>query len=694
MKSYPADKIRNIAVVGHSGSGKTTFLEAALYSIGAIDRMGRVEDGNTVSDFDPDETKKGISVLLSIVPVEVEGVKINFLDTPGYLEFVGEVIAGLAAADAALFVVPANAGVEVGFQNLWEMAEAMGIPRLILVNKMDRENADFGRVLRELNDEYGQTIVPIQLPIGAEASFSGLVDVLNGKARIGKGADAADGDVPADLVDQAAVCREKLIEYAVESEDALMEKYFDSGEISDEESRRGLAGAVAGCRVVPVMVSSSTAPLGVPDVLGILSGLAPSPSRARPSVKGTAPGNGQELSRECSEEAALSLQVFKTTADPYKGRLTFFRVHTGVLRADSQAWNATRGGDERIGQVFYYCGKKEQATPHVGPGDIAAVVKLDHTVTGDTLCAKEAPIVYPPIRFPSPIYSAAIRPKTKADEDRVGAGIQRLLEEDPTFTHHRDTETGQSIVSGMGETHINIIVERLRRKFQADVDIEEPKIPYHETITKPSRAQGKHKKQTGGRGQYGDCWLAVEPTERGAGYEFVNAIVGGAIPKQFIPEVEKGVVKAMQAGAVAGYPVVDIRVTCDDGSYHDVDSSAIAFQTAGSLAFRNAMEGASPVLLEPVVEVEVTTPDEFMGDLMSDFNGKRGQVLGMEPAGRGKQRVRAHVPAAEMQKYAIDLKSITRGRGTFQTKPSHYDVVPAHIAQQVIEAAKRAKEES
>jgi elongation factor G len=693
MESKPQDKVRNIAVLGHSGSGKTTLMEAALFLTGAIERMGSTDDGSTVSDFDPEEIKRSISVNASVIPVSVGDGKTNFLDTPGYSDFVGDVIGACAVCDTAVLVTPANSGIEVGFDNAWEIADDHSLGRVIIVNKMDRENADFGKLLSELTERFGNKAVPLLIPVGAEAGFSGVVDVIAERAYTLSGKQSKEGEIPSELTQQAKTYKEALTEFAVEGEDELMEKYLDGGEISKAELLRGLRKSVARQRVFPVLACSAKTLPGVREVIGSLYSICPSPGESRPSIEGTKPQSEDKVRRKCDDSESFSAQVFKSTADPYVGRLTYFRVFSGALRPDSQVHNSTKGKDERVGQIYFVRGKEQQAATAVGVGDIGAVAKLQHTTTGDTLCDKAEPIVLRAIEFPRPTYSIAIAPRSKADEDKLGSGISRLLEEDPTFAQRRDPETGQTLIMGMGETHLDIMVERLKRKFGAEVDTLDPKIPYHETVQTTAKAQGRHKKQTGGRGQFGDCWVEVEPLPRGGGFEFVDKIVGGAIPRQFILAVEKGIVEAMKEGIVAGFPVVDVRTTLYDGSFHTVDSSEIAFKIAGSLAFKSATSQARPILLEPVLNVEVVVPESYTGDIISDFNGKRGRVQGMEPMPGGRQKIVAAVPQAEMLKYSIDLRSITRGRGRFSTELSHYEEVPAQIQQQIVERNKKESAE-
>lgn len=692
MKQVPIQAIRNVALVGHGGSGKTTLVEALLFTTGAIDRMGKVEDGNTVSDFDADEVKRKISINAAVVPIEWKGHKINLIDAPGYLDFVGDMVGALHVADAAILVTPAQGGVEVGFDIALEYIEKRGIARAVFISKMDRENADYETRLKELRERFGTRVVPAMVPIGAESAFEGVIDLISMRAVRGVGAKAVESDIPASLQEVVNRYHEWLEESAAEGDDELTLKYLEGEPLTPEEVRRGLKAGIASGRLLPVLCGSGANLSGLTALLDFIIGEFPSPADM-PPVKGKNPQTGQEETRKPDDNEPLAAFVFKTMADPYVGKLTYFRVMSGVLRSDSHVWNANKERDERVGQIFFLRGKQQEPTPAVHAGDIGAIAKLQETSTGDTLTDRAKPIILPPIEFPSPVYSMAIRAKSKVDEDRLGPALSRLAEEDPTFRYYRDPETGQTVISGMGESHLDVVIERMKRKFGAEVNIEELRIPYRETIRSKAQAQGKHKKQTGGRGQYGDCWIEIEPYPDGE-FLFEDRIVGGVIPKQYIPAVEKGVREAMRRGVLAGYPVVNVKCAVYDGSYHTVDSSDQAFQIAGSLAFQNAAAKANMVLLEPVLKVEIIVPEEFLGDVISDLNGKRGRVMGTESVGSGKQKIIATVPQAEMVRYAIDLRSITRGRGRFSTEFSHYDEVPAHIAQQIIERAKKERAEA
>jgi elongation factor G len=692
MRRYKVEALRNVALAGHGGAGKTSLTEALLFDSGGIDRPGRPDDGTATTDFDPDETRRHMSINAALAPCEWREHKINVLDTPGYADFVGEVEGALRVADALVLVIAGPAGVEVGTETAWGLAEERKLPRLVFINKMDRENADFGRALTSLRDVFGKAVVPIQAPIGAEDRFEGVVDVVHSKAYTGSGREAREAPVPADLEATVQEYRDQLMELAAESDDELITKYLDGEPLTDDELVRGLIASVKSGSAVPVLCGSASRNIGIQPLLDALIQFVSSPAETEPAP-GQNPQSKAEEVRKAAESEPLSALVFKTLSDPYVGKLTYFRVYSGVMRSDSHVHNTTKDHDERIGQLFYVRGKAQEPTPEIPAGDMGAVAKLQVTGTSDTLADRAKPIVYPRIEFPQPSFSAAIVAKTKADEDKMGPALARMTEEDPTFQFRRDLETGQTVVSGVGEAHLDIIVGRLKRKFGVDVNVEELRIPYRETIQGKVKIQGRHKKQTGGRGQFGDCWLELEPLPRGEGFHYVDAIVGGSIPRQYIPAVEKGVQEAMEHGVLAGYPTVDMKVTCYDGSYHDVDSSEMAFKLAGALAFRTGATKASPVLLEPVVNAEIVVPEQYMGDVISDMNTKRGRILGMEPIGNGKQLIKAVAPQSEMMRYAIDLRSIARGRGSFRLEPSHYEEVPAHIAQQIVEKAKKEREE-
>jgi elongation factor G len=689
VKTYPTARIRNVVLVGHGGAGKTSLAEALLFVAGAITRMGRVEDGNTTTDFDPDEIAKGISISLALAPFEWKEHKVNLLDAPGYADFIGDAEAGLRAADAAILVVSAVEGLEVQTRWAWETAGALGLPRAVFLNKLDRERASFQRALEELTDAFGTAVAPLHLPIGEEHDFTGVVDLLAGRAYTYEGG-RREGPIPDALAAQAATMRERLVESIVEVDDALMERYLEGAEIDAKEIVAALGKAVAAGTAVPVLCGAATRAIGADLLAEFLVDAVPSPAD-RPPVR--ARRGEEEVELPPDPAGPLAALVFKTLSDPYVGKLTFFRVWSGTFRPDQPVLNTTRGVEERVGQVFTMRGKTQDPVAEVPAGDIGAVAKLAHTVTGDTLAARSDPLVLPGISFPEPLLAVAIEPKSKGDEDKLSTALQRLAEEDPTFHHERNPETRQTLIKGMGEAHLDVIVHRLARH-HVEVSTLPPKVAYRETVRKTATAQGRHVKQSGGRGQYGICWLEVSPLPRGAGFEFEDAIVGGAIPNQFIPSVEKGVRKALEEGVLAGYPVVDVKVKLYDGKYHAVDSSDIAFQLAGALAFKEAARQAGLVLLEPIMDLEVITPDDTVGDIMGDLSARRARIEGTEPVGRGWTRIKAKVPQGEILRYAIDLRSRTGGRATFKVAFSHYEEAPPNVQERVVAEAERAREEA
>jgi len=681
MKEYPAEKIRNIALVGHSGTGKTSLAEALMFVSGATTRLGKIEDGTTISDWDPDEQKRGFSLNLSILPLEWEGHKVNLLDTPGYMDFMGEVKCGLRAADLALITVDAASGVQVGTEFAWRFAEEEGLPRAVFINRMDRENADFMAALGQVQDNWGGKCAALQLPIGSQQSFQGIVDLLSMRAYMGDKAEEAD--IPGDLVGQAESLREKLIELAAETDDTLITKYLEGEELTVEELSAGVRAGIRSGSIVPVLTGSATKMIGVRRLLDSAGALFPSPQDRPVQV------DGKEIVPDASKP--LVALVFKTAADPYVGRLTYFRVFSGVFKADSQAWNANKGVAERIGPVYRITGKSQEAVPQVVAGDIGAVAKLTETQTGDTLCAREAPVTLPPISFPSPSYSAAVTPRTKADLDKMGTALQRIVEEDPSLRLERNPSTGEMILSGLGDSHVEVAIEKVKRKFGVELETHTPRVPYRESVRGTAQAEYTHKKQTGGHGQYARVALKVEPLPRGSGLEFVDAIVGGVVPKQYIGSVEKGVMEGAQEGVLAHFPMVDVKVTLYDGKEHPVDSSDIAFKIAAAMALKEGTQKAQPVLLEPIMNMHITVPEANTGDVISDLNGKRARVLGMTPSG-AMTTIEAQAPLAEVQHYAADMRSLTQGRGFFTMEFSHYEEVPSHLAQKVIDEATKERE--
>ena len=687
MQDYVVGRLRNVVLLSHGGSGKTSLAEAMLYDSGAVNRLGRVDEGTTVSDYDAEEIRRKFSVNTSILPCEWAEHKLNVLDTPGYMDFVGEVKAAIRVADAALVLVCAASGVEVGTELDWQYLDERELPRMVFINKMDRENANWQQTLDQLRRKFDATFVPLQMPIGAQASFKGYVDLIAMKAYLGEKGEPAD--IPADLQDQAAELRQSMMETAAEAEDELVMKYLDGQELSEAEIRRGLATATRAGRIVPVLCGSALQNVGVRPLLDAMVAYLPDPA-ARPVVA-TNPVTQEEVAITSGPDQPLSALVYKTLADPFVGKLTYFRVYSGTLNSDTRVYNSTRSAEERVGQLYMIRGKEQTPVDAVKAGDLGAVAKLQVTNTGDTLCDRGQPLVLPGIVFPNPVFQAAIFPKTKADLDKMSQGLTRLTEEDPTLQVHRDPDTNETILAGMGESHIDIAARRLQAKFGVEITSDVPKIPYRETITKTASAQGRHKKQTGGRGQFGDVFVRFEPLPRGTGFEFVDEVFGGAVPKNFIPAVEKGLREAILKGVLAGFPTVDIKAALYDGSYHPVDSSEIAFKLAAHLAFDKGVADAGPVLLEPVMNVTITVPEQYMGDVLGDLNTRRARVLGMEQS-RGNSVITATAPLAEMQRYATTLRAMTQGRGLFTMEFSSYEEVPSHITQQVIEAARKAKE--
>ena len=683
-------KIRNVAFVGHGGVGKTSLVEAILFACGATTRLGRVDDGTTTTDFDPDEIKRKISLNTAAAFCDHKGHRLNLIDTPGYGDFVADARAGLRVASAAVVVVDAVAGVQVQTEKVWKFANDYSLPRAIVINRLDRERADFGRTLESLQKRLKGRLVPLQLPIGSESGFLGIVDLIAMKALVYADGKVKEGEIPGDLVESAKSQREKLTEAAAETDDDLLAKYLEEGSIGEPEMLEALRKAIGSGGVVPVLCASATRSIGVGPLLDLIVKEFPSPAD-QGEVEGTDPRTKAAARRAPDPKAPLCAVVFKTISDPHVGKLSVFRVYSGTLRSDGQIFNATRDSRERIGHLGWLSGKTQKGVETLGPGEIGVVAKLKDTLTGDTLCDEAHPVVLPGISFPEPAISFAIQPKSRGDEDKISTALHRMAEEDPTLHHHYDPETKQLLVSGMGQLHVEVVVERMKRKYNVDVSLLPPRIPYKETVKGRSEVQGKYKKQTGGRGQYGDTWLRVEPLARGGGFEFVDDIFGGAIPRNFIPSVEKGVRDCMKRGILAGYPVVDLKVTLYDGSYHDVDSSDMAFQIAASMGLQKGFMEARPCLLEPVMNVEVTAPSEGAGDVIGDLNGRRGRIVGMEPDG-DVVAVRAQVPMSEMLTYESTLRSMTGGRGGYSMEFSHYEEVPGQLAEKVVAAARAEKE--
>ncbi len=691
MRIYDIDNLRNVALIGHGQSGKTSLAEALLFTAGVTDRLGSVDAGTTVSDSDEEEVSRKISISLALLPCEWDGHKINLLDTPGYADFSGDVSAALRVADAAVVVVDAAAGVEVQTERYNAMAAERGLPRLIAITKLDRENTDFARTLALAKEGLGCNPVAVTVPIGSAAGFRGVVDLIKNVAYTASDGKESEGPIPDDIAADVAEYREKLVEAAAEADDDLMEKYLEEEQLSPAEVVRGLRAAVLAGRVVPVLAVGSLRMIGARSLLNTIVADLPSPQEAG-AVQGTNPRTGEDEQRPPDPGAPFSALVFKTTADPYAGRLTYFRVYSGSIHSDGATYNATRQERERVGSLLCPVGAKQDAVPSIPAGDLGLVAKLHATFTGDSLCDEAKPIALPGIEFPTSVFSVAISARSRADEDKVGTAMARLAEEDPTIHFSMNADTKESILSGLGDLHLEAVVSRLQRKFGVQVETGSPKIPYKETIRGKARVQGRFKRQTGGRGQFGDVWVRVEPLPRGEGFEFVDEVKGGSVPRNFIPAVEKGVREAMGKGVLAGFPLTDLRTILDDGSSHPVDSSDLAFKIAGSIALQKAVEEAGILLLEPVVEAEVVVPADQMGDVIGALNSKRAQILGMEPKGT-LQAVRAEVPLAEMASYASELRSLTGGRGSYTMQYSHHQEVPPHLSQAVVDAAKQSKEQ-
>jgi elongation factor G len=685
VKVYESKDIRNVGVVGHGDSGKTTLTAGLLFTAGATNRLLRVDEGNTITDFDEEEIQRRITISTAIAPMEWKKSKINLFDTPGYNIFINDTRASLAAADSALVVVDGVAGVEVQTEKVWQFANDFKLPRAVVINKLDRERADFQRALDSVQEIFGRAAVPVEMPIGAEREFSGVIDLVRMKSYTytpdgdGKG---KEGEIPANLAEAAQKAHEALVEMVAEGNDALMEEFFDTGTLAIEHITDGIKQGVREMRIFPVLCASGLHNIGADQILNFIVDYLPAPNEREIQLADT--------TQKLSETGPASAYVFKTTADPFAGRITFFKVYGGVLKNDANVQNLTRSAPERLSHLSVPFGKTLQPVTELHAGDIGAVAKLKETLSGDTLAEKGVNVAYPPVKLPEPSIAFAIEAKSRNDEDRMGNAVHRMLEEDQSLRFYRDPQTREFLLGGAGQQHVEIVVSRLKKRYGVDVTLKAPKIPYRETIRGFADVQGRHKKQTGGHGQFGDCWIKMEPLPRGAKFEFSNEIFGGAIPKNFIPAVEKGIVEAAENGFLAGFPMVDFKVTVYDGSYHDVDSSELAFKLAARKAFKAAMQQAKPALLEPVMNVEIQAPVEYAGDLMGDLNGRRGRISGMDTKG-STQFVRAQVPMAEMLSYQSDLTAMTQGRASFTMEFDHYDFVPQLQADKIIAAAKAAK---
>lgn len=689
MRIYEGQNIRNVALLGHGDSGKTQLVSALLYAAGMVNRLGKVDDGTSVTDYDEEEIQRQFSISAALAYAEWGKTKINLIDTPGYNIFLHETEGALVAADAALLTVHGVSGVEVQTEKTWQFCQKHHLPRALVVTQMDRDRASFERTLVGLREAFGRAVIPVQLPLGEEKSFRGVIDLVRMKAWTyeangsGKGKES---DIPAEFQEAAGKAHEALVEMVAEGKDELIEEFFEKGTIPVEDLVPGLRQAVANRRLYPVIIAAGLPNIGSNALLDFIVDYLPSPVE-RGEVEGLEHEGGKPARRKIADDQPISAYVFKTVADPFAGRVSYFKVMSGVLKNEDHLTNFNRGTPERLSHISAMQGKTQVPVAELRAGDLGAVAKLKDTLTGDTLGDKGAPIVYPKVMLAEPAISFAIEPKSRSDEDKLSTAVHRILEEDLLLRFSRDPQTKEFLLSGAGQQHVEVAVSKLKRRFNLEVTLKAPKIPYRETIRARAEAQGKHKKQTGGHGQYGDCWIKMEPLPRGAGFEFVNDIFGGAIPRNFIPSVEKGIIEAASKGYLAGYPVADFRVILFDGSYHDVDSSDIAFKLAGSKGFKKCMEQAKPCLLEPIMNVEITVPENFSGDIMGNLNGRRGRIQGMEPKG-GATVIRAQVPLAEMLTYASDLTSMTQGRGTYSMEFSHYDIVPQPIADKIVAAHK------
>jgi len=693
LKTYKTDQLRNLATGAHGGAGKTMLMESMLFNMGEVNRIGTIEQGSTVSDYNQDEIERQISINTSLLHGDWNDHKLNIIDTPGYSDFFGEVVGAFRAVESVLIVISATGGVEVGTEMVWDEAKKLNLPRMLVINKLDKENIDYDTVLASLQSTFGHQVVSAQFPVNIGPGFNAIVDLIRMKLMkfdtdgSGKYSEEA---IPDDLKAKADDLHLKLIEAVAESDDSLMEKYFEAGELTEDEFRSGLRKAILSHEIYPVFCCSAIGNIGVRRLVDVIANFAPAPCDLE-TIRALDNSN-KEIQKKCSITEPASALVFKTISEDHVGELSYLKVFSGAIKAGDDLMNSAQGKAERVGQMFVLNGKNKTSVDRLIAGDIGAVVKLKSTHTGDTLCDKNAVVKYAKIDFPEPKIRTAIMPKAKGDEEKISVGLHALHEEDPTFISRFDPEIKQTIISGQGEMHLSIILKRLNKKYHVEVTEEEPRIPYRETIKASAEAQGKYKKQSGGRGQYGDCHLRLEKVPRGEGFEFVDAIVGGVIPGKFVPAVEKGVIERMERGVIAGYPVVDVRVTCFDGSYHTVDSSEMAFKVAASMGFQKAFMQAKPVLLEPVYDVTIKVPEEYMGDIMGDISSRRGKIMGMDSEGKF-QIIKAKVPLAELHKYSTALRSMTSGRGIHNRAFSHYEEVPAEIAEKIIEQAKKEKEE-
>ncbi|MDR0286961.1 MAG: elongation factor G [Clostridiales bacterium] len=686
MGNLKTENIRNVAFLGHGGAGKTSLTESMLFNTGVLDRLGKVVDGNTATDYDADEIKRKISINTALAPCEWKNNKINIIDTPGYFDFVGEMLEGIKVADSAVILLSGRSGVAVGTEKAWDSVCEMGIPRAFYINKMCEENANFSKAYTQIRDMFGESCIAVNLPIFENNKLEGYVDTIKMKGKkYVKNAPSTDIEIPGVLKEEAEEIHNSLCEKIAETSEALMDKFFSGESFTEEEFTAGLKSAINDCSFTPVLMGSAIENFGVRELADFICELMPSPSERGPVKAKNV--NDEDIELKIDSTGPVAAFIFKTIADPFVGKLSLFKVYSGCMKSEMVLYNSNNGMDEKISQVFTLRGKKQLQAESICAGDIGAVSKLQNTVTNDTLCLKSNPVKVSPIIFPEPSISLAMEPKSKGDEEKISLGLSKLLEEDPTFRFRQDPETSQMLVSGIGEQHLDIIVTKLKAKYGVTVTLTDPKIPYRETIRKKVRVEGKHKKQSGGHGQYGHVWIEFEPGTQ-EGLEFEEKVFGGAVPKSYFPAVEKGLQESIKKGVLAGYPVVNLKATLMDGSYHPVDSSEMAFKIAASLAYKKGLAEASPVLLEPIMSVSVYVPDSYMGDIIGDLNKRRGRVLGMNPVGKGIQEVVAEVPQAEMFKYATDLRSMTQGRGSFKSEFARYEEIPSNISAKIIENAK------
>ena len=682
MAKFTTERIRNIVLLSHSGAGKTILAEAMLHTSGATTRLGRVEDGTTASDYEPEEHKRTTSVNTGVLNAQWRDHKINVLDTPGYADYRGEVVSGVRVADTAVMVVAAQAGIEVGTGQMWNIVEERDLPRIVFISKIDRENSDFYSVVASIQERFGRHLVPVQIPVGAEADFSGVVNLLD-----------PDADVPDSVADAVEDARERLTEAVAEIDDDLADKYLEGEEITHEEMVEGIKQGLMTGELIPILAGSPLNELGVSEFMDFVVEYLPSPAEVG-GVAARAPGSDDETELDCDSSGPVAALVFKTAADPFVGKLSYFRVYSGAFAGDSQMYNANRGENERIAQVFEIQGKDQSAVPELAAGDIGAVTKLSAALTGDTLCSSDQPLILDGLDFPAAVYQRAVYPKSKADVDKMTSSLSRIVEEDPSIVTSREPDTNEMLISGLGDTHLGVAIEKMQRKFGAEMILEIPQVPYKETINSRARVEYRHKKQTGGHGQFGHVWIEVEPTPRGTGFEFSETIVGGVVPREYIPSVEKGVRNALNGGVVAGYPVVDMKATLVDGSFHPVDSSGVSFEIAGGQAATKGIQQANPVILEPIMKVEITVPDNFTGDIIGDLNSRRGRIQGMIPSGDGATILQVEAPQAEMLTYATELRSQTQGQGDFTMEFDHFEEVPTHMVDRVVQITQEHKDKA